>query len=99
MKITQSTTASFQKGAARIDGTFSATQDHIDFEPFNKQVALGPYHLDRKEINKVEQTMGKGGGIIPTTTEAIRIVMNDDSSYEFILSDAQKWVTALNPEA
>lgn len=95
MKIPQSTTASYQKGAARIDGTFSVTEDHINFKPFNKQVALGHYHLERNGINKVEQTMGKGGGIIPTTSEAIRITMNDDSSYEFILSGARNWVNLL----
>ena len=92
----QSITASLQKGVARIDGKFWVNDDSVNFEPFNEQVALGPYHLDRAAIRKVENIMGKGGGILPTTSEAIRITMNDASSYEFILSGAKNWANMLS---
>ncbi|EGM69539.1 hypothetical protein [Shewanella sp. HN-41] len=92
----KSSVATSQNGVARADGKLSVTEHLICFSPYNKTLGLGPYELQRKDIAKVEQCWGKGGGILPVTSDAIKITLVDGSVYQFILASPQEWVNLLN---
>ncbi|KNC66532.1 hypothetical protein [Pseudoalteromonas ardens] len=89
--------ATIQNGVARSDGKLSATKDALIFEPLNKKFGLGPYHIERSAISKIERCYGTGAGILPVTTEAIRVTLINDHSYEFIIANAKEWLAHLNP--
>jgi hypothetical protein len=90
-----SSTASIQMGAARADGRLSLSATQLKFEPFNKTLPLGPYTFELSDIVLVEKCLGKGAGFIPVTTEAMRIVFNNDKKIEFIVSETQEWINKL----
>ncbi|OZG72658.1 hypothetical protein BTA51_14100 [Hahella sp. CCB-MM4] len=88
-------TATIQNGVARADGKLCVTESHIHFEPYNKEFGLGPYELERKTVSKVEKCWGKGGGILPITSEAIKITLIDGTEYQFILANPEEWISLL----
>jgi hypothetical protein len=90
--------ATAQHGAAHCDGYLSLSAVELHFEPFNQAYGLGPYHIKRNEISKVEKTTGKGGGFIPLVSEAIRITMADSHEYQFILAEPDNWLALLQPD-
>lgn len=96
-QIQKKVLATAQQGAAHCDGYLSLSAVELHFAPFNQAYGLGPYHIKRNEISKVETTFGKGGGFIPLVSEAIRIIMADSSEYQFILADPGSWQTLLQP--
>lgn len=91
--------ATAQQGAAHCDGYLSVSAIELHFAPFNQAYGLGPYHLKRNDIIKVEVASGKGGGFIPLMTEAIRITMADSREYRFILAESERWLELLQPAA
>ncbi len=94
-QILKSTYASFQHGAIRSDGKLFVTDSEVSFEPFGKVLSLGPYKLNRHSIAKVERCTGKAGGIMPITSDAIRITLSNNDSYEFILANPKEWIACL----
>ncbi|OBP16495.1 hypothetical protein A5320_03560 [Rheinheimera sp. SA_1] len=89
--------ATAQQGAAHCDGYLSVSAIELHFAPFNQAYGLGPYHLKRNDISKVEVASGKGGGFIPMMTEAIRITMADSREFLFILAEPERWLELLQP--
>lgn len=94
-QILKSTYASFQNGAIRSEGKLIVTDTEVSFDPFSEALSLGPYKLDRQSIAKVEQCMGMAGGILPITSDAIRITLSNNDSYEFILANPKEWIACL----
>lgn len=94
--IIKSSVATIQNGVARADGTLCITEKYINFAPYNKELGLGPYELKRREVSKVEKCLGKGGGFLPVTSEAIQITLADGSEYQFILSNPKEWISLLS---
>ncbi|EIZ1363969.1 hypothetical protein ACJXWG_004576 [Vibrio parahaemolyticus] len=88
----KSSFATVQIGVAKADGKLSLTDTEVVFVPFNEQLGLGPYHIKRDEIKSVIQDVGKGGGIIPIITDAIRITLSNDSTFVFITANPKQWV-------
>ncbi|WP_105168332.1 hypothetical protein [Pseudoalteromonas sp. T1lg23B] len=95
-QIIKLTNASVQNGVAKADGMLSVTDQQLTFEPFNKQIGMGPYAIDRAKIVKVEKCQGLGAGILPITESAIRVILDDKHSYEFILAEPEQWLTMLS---
>ncbi|MFV0597451.1 hypothetical protein [Shewanella sp.] len=93
--LIKSAIAMAQEGVARADGQLSVTEQMVCFSPYNKTLGLGPYKLQRKNIAKVEPYWGKGGGILPVTSDAIKITLDDGSAYQFILANPQEWLSLL----
>ncbi len=93
-ELIKSSLATVQMGVAKADGKLSLTTTALSFVPFNAQLGLGPYHFQRDTIISVEQAVGKGGGILPLTTDAIRITLSDASTYEFIIAMPAQWLAA-----
>ncbi|MBR9875925.1 hypothetical protein L3V31_15500 [Vibrio sp. J1-1] len=93
-EIIKSSTATIQVGVARADGKLSLTETKIIFEPYSQKLALGPYILKRDEIVSVEKCIGKGAGIMPVTSDAIRITLSDERAYEFIIAEPNQWIAA-----
>ncbi|MFO6425065.1 hypothetical protein [Motilimonas sp. KMU-193] len=87
--------ASVQQGVARADGKLVLTGEEVRFTPFNQQFGLGPYVFKPQQISTVTRCLGKGGGIIPITTDAIRITLDNQQVYEFIVAEPDSWITAL----
>ncbi|OHU88048.1 MULTISPECIES: hypothetical protein [Pseudoalteromonas] len=92
----KSTHASIQQGVAKADGTLSISAQTLTFEPFNHERGLGPYTIERAKIVKVEKCTGTGGGILPITHSAIRVILDDNHSYEFILANSELWLETLS---
>lgn len=90
--------ATAQQGAAHCDGYLSLSPTELHFAPFNQAYGLGPYHLKRSEISKVEACVGKGGGFIPLVSEAIRVTMADSKEYQFILAQPELWIALFHAE-
>ncbi|GGP74791.1 hypothetical protein [Shewanella ulleungensis] len=95
-EIIKSSFTAVQIGVARSDGKLHLTQSTIIFEPFNKAQGLGPYTLIRDDIDSVTRCMGKGGGIMPVTADAIRITLKSKQVYEFIIAEPNQWIAALS---
>ena len=91
----KSSIATVQNGVARADGKLQLTEFEVIFEPFNQEFGLGPYQFKRAEIAAVGKCLGKGGGIIPITTEAIRITLQSEQVYEFIIAQPSQWIALL----
>lgn len=91
----KSSIATIQAGVARADGKLSLTDSEVTFVPFNQQFGLGPYRFSSSDIVSVEKCFGKGGGIIPVTTDAIRITLSNEKVYEFIVTEPTQWIAAL----
>ncbi|MFB2682001.1 hypothetical protein [Shewanella mangrovisoli] len=94
--LIRSTIATAQDGVARADGQLIVTEQLVCFSPYNKTLGLGPYQLQRKDIAKVESCWGKGGGILPVTSDAIKITLIDGCEYQFILASPQEWLNLLS---
>jgi hypothetical protein len=98
-QVIRSSVATAQVGVARADGKLSLTDSEVTFVPFNEQFGLGPYRFKRNEITSVVKCFGKGGGIIPVTTDAIRVTLSNEFYYEFyyefIVIEAGEWIEAL----
>ncbi|MFY8350761.1 hypothetical protein AAEU29_09535 [Pseudoalteromonas sp. SSM20] len=92
----KSSTATIQNGVTRADGQFSVSQYDICFKPFNEKLGLGPYKFERSSIAKVEKCVGKGAGILPISSDAIRITCTNNETYEFIISNPDEWVNLLS---
>lgn len=91
----KSATAAVQRGVARADGKLHLTASRLEFTPYNTQFGLGPYSFERGQIAGVEKCLGKGGGILPVTTDALRISLTSGDSYEFILANPEEWIAAI----
>ncbi|WP_406667502.1 hypothetical protein [Gallaecimonas sp. GXIMD1310] len=91
----KSTTATLQVGVAKADGKLALTTDEVLFSPYNQQLGLGPYRFARSAINAVSKCLGKGGGLLPVTTDAIRVTLSNGQVYEFIVAEPEQWLTAL----
>ncbi|MCL2920235.1 hypothetical protein [Shewanella litorisediminis] len=94
-KPTKSATAAVQRGVARADGKLSLADSTLTFTPYNSQFGLGPYQLAVTDIARVEKCLGKGGGLLPVTRDALRITLSGGDSYEFILANPDDWIAAL----
>lgn len=66
------------------------------FFTFNEKLGLGPYKFERSSIAKAEKCVGKGAGILPITSDAIRITCTNNETYEFIISNPDEWVNLLS---
>jgi hypothetical protein len=95
VNIVKKVAASVQQGVAKADGQVVLTDDTLDFTPYNEGLGLGPYTVALANITKVEKTSAKGAGILPLSNDAIRISCNDGSHLEFILANADEWVSLL----
>ena len=95
VNLIKSSIATVQNGVARADGKLQLTESEVIFEPFNQELGLGPYQFKRAEIAAVGKCLGKGGGIIPITTEAIRITLHSEQVYEFIIAQPSQWIAFL----
>ncbi|MCE9685473.1 hypothetical protein LZP73_04475 [Shewanella sp. AS16] len=93
--IIKSTLASVQQGGARADGSLQLTATTLDFSAFNKQFGLGPYSIALAAIAEVTKCWGKGGGILPVTSDGIEITLKDGRSYQFILANPDDWIALL----
>ncbi|ANQ17030.1 hypothetical protein [Vibrio natriegens] len=94
-EIIKSAAATIQVGVARADGKLSLTDTEVIFKPYNQKLAFGPYILKRDEIVSVEKCIGKGAGIMPVTSEAIRITLSDQRAFEFVIAEPNHWLAAL----
>ncbi len=94
--IIKSSVTTIQNGVARADGKLYVTENSINFDPYNKKLGLGPYELKRRDVSKVGKCLGKGGGIVPVTSDAIQITLVDGSEYQFILSNPKEWLSLLS---
>lgn len=92
----KSTIATIQNGVAKGDGKLWVTENAVNFESFNKGAGLGSYKIERKLISKVDKCLGKGAGIIPLTSDAIEISLQDGSTHQFIVSNPSEWISLLN---
>ncbi|MCA0935969.1 hypothetical protein LCL85_10550 [Vibrio alginolyticus] len=92
--IIKSSAATIQVGVARADGKLSLTPSEVVFKPYAQKLALGPYILKRDEITSVEKCIGKGAGIMPITSDAIRITLSDERVFEFIIAEPNQWIEA-----
>ncbi len=93
-EIVKSSIATLQVGAARADGKLTLTNSEVIFEPYNQKLGLGPYTLKRDEIISVQKCIGKGAGIMPVTSEAIRITYSEKRAFEFIIAEPNQWIEA-----
>jgi hypothetical protein len=97
-QIQQKVLATLQQGAAHCDGYLSLSATELHFVPFNQAYGLGPYHLQRHEISKVEPCRGTGAGFIPLVSEAMSITMADSRQYQFILAQPERWIALLQTD-
>lgn len=88
--------ATVQSGVAKADGKLLVTEQDIVFEPFNKELGLGPYTFSRSQINNIDKCSGKGAGILPITADGIRITLNNHDVFEFILANPDEWLSVLS---
>ncbi|GGP88201.1 hypothetical protein [Shewanella ulleungensis] len=95
--LIKSVTATLQAGVAKSDGKLTLTTSHINFEPYNKQLGLGPYTFELSHIIKVKKSMAKGAGILPLSTDAIELTFTDNQIKTFILANADEWMRLLTP--
>ncbi|WP_105258951.1 hypothetical protein [Pseudoalteromonas sp. T1lg88] len=93
--ILKSANATAQCGVARADGELVLTETQLQFSPFNETFGLGPYAFSRSSIATVQSTSAKGGGVIPLSSEAIKITLINGQAYEFILANPQQWLDSL----
>lgn len=93
--VIKSANATVQNGVARADGELQLTSAEVRFMPFNQSFGLGPYTLLRRDIASVQHAKAKGGGILPLSSDAIKITDKDGKAYEFILANPDVWLTAL----
>lgn len=94
-KILKSSTATYQGGVAKADGKFYVTQGEVRFEPYNESAGLGPYTFTRSAIVKIEKSAGRGAGILPLTSAAITITLDNEDTYDFILANPDEWIRLL----
>ena len=92
----KSITATVQNGVAKADGKFWITETDIHFAPYNKDYGLGPLKIERSSISKVEKCLGKGAGILPITSDAIKVSLLDGSTFQFIVSNPNELVVLLS---
>ena len=95
VNLIKSSIATVQNGVARADGKLQLTETEVIFEPFNQLFGLGPYKFKCSEIASVGKCLGKGGGIIPLTTEAIRITLFNKQVYQFMIAQPEMWIDLL----
>ena len=95
-KVIKSTHATIQNGAAKSDGKLTLSEWHISFEPYNKQLGLGPYCYERSQILSVKKSKAKGAGILPLSSDAIEIQYKDNQSQTFILASKDEWLALLS---
>ncbi|WP_047734427.1 hypothetical protein [Vibrio parahaemolyticus] len=79
-KVIKSSTATIQVGATKADGKLELTESD---------------QLKRQDIAAVAKCLGKGGGVIPITTDAFRIKLANNTCYEFIVAKPEQWIDAL----
>ncbi|ARD20949.1 MULTISPECIES: GRAM domain-containing protein [Shewanella] len=96
--IIKSTFATVQSGAFSGDGQLSLTATRLCFEASNKIFEMGPYEIDLADIHKVEKCWGTGGGVLPVTADAIKIELNNDKHYKFMVADSEAWINLLLPK-
>ncbi len=94
-KVIKSSTATIQVGATKVDGKLELTESDLIFIPYNEKLGFGPYQLKRQDIAAVAKCLGKGGGVIPITTDAFRIKLANNTCYEFIVAKPEQWIEAL----
>ncbi|TKB50516.1 hypothetical protein FCL40_05030 [Ferrimonas sediminicola] len=97
-KMIKSSIATVQQGVAKADGRLWLSEQQIGFEPFNHQFGLGPYRFARSEVAESETCLGKGAGVLPITTDAIRLTLADGRVFEFLVAHPREWLEALAPE-
>ena len=95
-EVVKSTYATIQKGAFRADGKLWIADEQLHFSPFNKDLGYGPYHIPLADIKGVSEAWGKGAGIIPVTSNAIKVDLVDGKDLSFILSSPKDWVKQLS---
>ncbi|QSX32233.1 hypothetical protein JYB87_10620 [Shewanella avicenniae] len=91
--------ATIQIGVARADGLLSLYGDDISFEPLNKQVGLGPFHLQRHDIKKVRRNISRGEHISSEDIDQLELEFTSGEVYRFIVNDSDKWFTLLQPDS
>ncbi|KFZ38708.1 hypothetical protein HR45_04610 [Shewanella mangrovi] len=94
--ILQSSKATLQRGAIHADGQLTVTATDVTFVPFNQQFGLGPYSFSRGSIANACASTAKAGGLLPISTDAIKISLDDGEVYEFILANTAQWLQTLN---
>ncbi|EIU7849062.1 hypothetical protein L3I74_000836 [Vibrio parahaemolyticus] len=93
--VIKSSTATIQVGATKADGKLELTESELVFIPYNEKLGFGPYQLKHQDIAAVVKCLGKGGGVIPITTDVFRITLANNTSYEFIVAKPEQWIDAL----
>ncbi|QSX32306.1 hypothetical protein JYB87_11020 [Shewanella avicenniae] len=93
--VIQTARATIQRGAAHADGQLTLTATELCFAPYNQQFGLGPYRIARNTIDRIEASSAKAAGILPISTDAIRIRLQDGQVYELILANTAQWINAL----
>ena len=94
-EILKSSTATYQSGVVKADGKLYITQGEVRFEPYNERAGLGPYTLTRSAIVKIEKSVGTGAGILPLTSDAITITLENEDTYDFIIANPDEWIRLL----
>ena len=92
----KSAVATIQVGAVKSDGDLMLTDTEVIFEPFNLQFGLGPYRFERNSIASVSKCLGKGGGVIPISCDAMRISLSNKQVFEFIIASPEQWISDLS---
>jgi hypothetical protein len=88
--------ATFQQGVAKSDGRLTISIDSVSFAPFNEQTNLGVVEFAISEIANVARSKGTGAGILPISSDAIKVTLDNGKEYEFIVSEPQQWIDALS---
>ncbi|WP_052074538.1 hypothetical protein [Shewanella mangrovi] len=90
--------ATIQFGIARSDGHLSVNGDDLTFEPLNKQVGLGPYHLRRQDISHVRRDISRAEQLRDIDIERLEVELRNGEIYRFIINDSAKWLELLQPQ-
>ncbi|WP_434931116.1 hypothetical protein ACRWQM_02190 [Shewanella sp. HL-SH5] len=89
--VTDSIDATIQKGAFRAEGTLWIEEEYLHFQPFNQDLAYGPYAIELDNIKSVTTCWSRGTGVIPVDADSIQVITLDSQKFRFILNSPKEW--------
>ena len=93
--LVKSGLATVQKGVAKSDGKLTLNTSELHFTPFNQQLGMGPYVIQLDTITAITKCWGRGGGIIPITSNGIELSIRGGGQFQFIVANPEEWIALL----
>ncbi|MDF0534186.1 hypothetical protein KDN34_15245 [Shewanella yunxiaonensis] len=93
--LIKSTPATVQLGVAKADGRLVLEHQRLTFEPFNRQLGMGPYQIALSSIVSAKKCRGTAAGVFPISCDALELQLQDGSVYQFIVANPQEWIREL----